>query len=1398
MNKPARIALFSLGGLALLALSAVLSVLLIARSEWLREKLRAEIVEQAETATGGRVEIAKFRLDWTGLTADVDGLVIHGTEAPSQAPFLAVEHVTIGFRIVSLFSRDVRLNRIDVGHPRVHLVVDSDGGVNLPRPKVPGKARTSDTILDLKIARFEVRDGEALVEFPGSPPHQIPWSGDGRNLTALVLYDRARDRYSGDVSLAPVHLTLVGYGPLDVDVQASAAMDRDNLTVSKAKVKSAGSEIALSDLTLGSFAAPVVTANFEVNSSTAEVFRVLHSRAPVSGNINVAGKVRYVSPVDFTLTGAFRGSGLAYGAVRNIRLAGNLAGTQAKMSLTGLHANALGGEASGSVELKGYDVYRIDAKIAGLGVRDLAALGAAQCTGRDTRRQTNPQPQPEPGSAASPCAVSGECTGRDARRQTNPQPQPEPGSATRPCVPGETIPYDGVVSGTVAGSGKLRDLSLSGLLDATAQLTVAPAAAGPAVHGEIAATYTAVPGAAAKLELGRSWIELPHTRADVTGTLGGSVKQLTVKLETKDLNDLLPALNGHTLPFSLRDGSVSFAGTVNGTVEDPRIAGHATLHNAVYEGELVDSASGDVAASMNQASVANASIVYEGVTASGNGSIALTEWGATDASAIVGNVEIGNVDLTHALALAGYKEVDVNGTLTAAAHVSGTLGQPVGSADMTLSKGLIYQQPYDSITSHLQYVSADLQKISGAFVSGPKRVTFDVAYPHAGQPFPAGTLQISATSNVMALNQIALVRQRQPDIQGAAQFRGTAAVRVSLDAKKEAHFDLVAIDGDGSATKIELGGRDLGDSHITARTQGSTLTASFDSNAAKAVIRGQARVELTGDDRTSGSVTFSNAGLNALAALIVTENDAKNIGFDGSAEGQVDFNGPLFTPLQMSATATIGQIEVHPLPGTPLTASIPGFSIRNNGPVRVSFEKSVIRVDEARFVAPETDTTLSGTVELAGSSPLNLRLQGDVSLAMLRNFVPDLACSGTVAVTGNIRGSWNAPDLGGHATIRGGEFHFADFTNGLTNATGEIVFSGTRATIQSFSADTGGGKFTGSGAASLGAGGVAFQFSARTKDVRLRYPQGISSTSDSDIQIVRSPQRSAISGTITVRRLVFNPQQDTAGTLADMSRSAPTPVSGDNSLANMNLDVLIQTAPDVALQSKVAESIQADASLRLRGTVASPALLGRVNISQGSVLFFGNKYTISRGSVSFFNPTKIDPVLDVDLQTRARGVDVTLTVTGPPSHLGMTYRSDPPLEFSDIVALLATGRTPDDPSVALRGNAPTPSFEQLGASTLIGETLANPVAERLQRFFGVSRIKIDPQLAGVGGTPGARLTVEQQVTPDLLFTYITDVSDTSQQLIRAEWAFNPRWSAILAREENGYVGVDFQYKIRFK
>jgi translocation and assembly module TamB len=224
-----------------------------------------------------------------------------------------------------------------------------------------------------------------------------------------------------------------------------------------------------------------------------------------------------------------------------------------------------------------------------------------------------------------------------------------------------------------------------------------------------------------------------------------------------------------------------------------------------------------------------------------------------------------------------------------------------------------------------------------------------------------------------------------------------------------------------------------------------------------------------------------------------------------------------------------------------------------------------------------------------------------------------------------------------------------------------------------------------------------------------------------------------------------------------------------------------------------------EGSLRLQGTPNNPALLGRLNITEGDINFFGTKYTINQGSITFANPVTLEPVLNIDLETKVQGIDVTLTVSGPLTKLNVTPRSDPPMQYSEVLALLATGSAPSsDPTLAAaRQNAPT-SFTQLGASALIGQVVANPVSSQLQRFFGVSRLKIDPQLTGVENNPQARLTLEQQVNKNVTFTYITNIATANQVIVRVEWALNKNWSAVAVRDENGLFGLDFFYKKRFK
>ncbi|MBI3281136.1 MAG: translocation/assembly module TamB domain-containing protein, partial [Acidobacteria bacterium] len=233
-------------------------------------------------------------------------------------------------------------------------------------------------------------------------------------------------------------------------------------------------------------------------------------------------------------------------------------------------------------------------------------------------------------------------------------------------------------------------------------------------------------------------------------------------------------------------------------------------------------------------------------------------------------------------------------------------------------------------------------------------------------------------------------------------------------------------------------------------------------------------------------------------------------------------------------------------------------------------------------------------------------------------------------------------------------------------------------------------------------------------------------------------------------------------------------------------------------QTALTSDLQAEADLRIRGTAAKPAVLGRITISQGEIQLFGNRYQISRGEIGFFNPVRIEPILDLDLETRVRGVLVNISLAGPLHKLNVSYRSDPPLQSSEIIALLAVGRAPGANTVASSQVVTNQSFLQTGTSTLLGQAISQPLSSRLQRFFGVSRVKIDPNLTNLDAVPQARLTLEQQISKDLTLTYITNLTQTNQQIVRLEWDLNRTWSLIAVREENGVFGIDFQYKKRLR
>ena len=130
------------------------------------------------------------------------------------------------------------------------------------------------------------------------------------------------------------------------------------------------------------------------------------------------------------------------------------------------------------------------------------------------------------------------------------------------------------------------------------------------------------------------------------------------------------------------------------------------------------------------------------------------------------------------------------------------------------------------------------------------------------------------------------------------------------------------------------------------------------------------------------------------------------------------------------------------------------------------------------------------------------------------------------------------------------------------------------------------------------------------------------------------------------------------------------------------------------------------------------------------------------------------------------------------------------------------GQTSAESEVRSGGTGAGASSAGTGASQLLSEAISSQLGGRLERLFGITRLRVDPGLGGVGSTgseqyAGARITVEQQIAHNLTITYVSNVSSTQQQVIQIEYNVNRNVSVVALRDYNGTFGIDVKIKKRF-
>jgi translocation and assembly module TamB len=768
-----------------------------------------------------------------------------------------------------------------------------------------------------------------------------------------------------------------------------------------------------------------------------------------------------------------------------------------------------------------------------------------------------------------------------------------------------------------------------------------------------------------------------------------------------------------------------------------------------------------------------------------NGNTSLAAGYRTTADANIAALPIERV-----LHLLRRADIPAKGTLTATAHFTGTMDHPEGTLEATVDHGVFEDEPIDRVHARVTYLAASIDVPQLEVRAGKSGLDATVHFDHQPGVLTAGEVQFRVSDGHADLAHIRNVQKVRPGIAGTVRLSADGAATLNSASQLAPR----SVNVNFSAKGLAVQGKNLGDLTLDASTSGGRVNFTLDSSLGGASIQGKGNSQLAGDYPTTAQITIHNVTWKGLQPLLGPAG-VDSPDFDAAADGEITMNGPVLRSDAMSARLQLSRVQ--------LTAATPGIhsetvTVQNQGPVAVSLDRGVARIESLHLTGPKTDVQAQGSVSLTAHT-LQASLNARTDLGLLQKFDRDVVSSGQITADATLRGTFANPLINGKLQLQNASVNLPDVPTGLSNANGVVDFNGTSASFQNMTGEVGGGKVTLSGfVAYSGATRMALRVNANNVHVRLQ--PGVSAAANADLHLSGRMDSSIASGTVTINQITYAPQSDLGAILSRAAPAVQSPPSPSLLLDNMRLDVQVRTSSGLAVRASVAQGLQMDANLHVQGTASQPGVTGRVAISEGKLAFMGSTYAVNTGTITFYNPIRIDPILDLSLETQAQGVDVTLKVTGPIDNMKLSYTSNPPLQFQEVVGLLAAGQTPtSDPTIlANQPTQPPQSFQEMGESAVVGQALADPIANQMQRVFGLTQFKIDPTFANGQDLPQAQISVQQQVTSRITLTYSTPVQSGGEQAVSGQYLISPDWSATATRDQFGLFSVKLMYKKQLK
>ena len=872
-----------------------------------------------------------------------------------------------------------------------------------------------------------------------------------------------------------------------------------------------------------------------------------------------------------------------------------------------------------------------------------------------------------------------------------------------------------------------------------------------------------------QMTLTNSTISTPNSLVKVDGTLGKYDSALETELTAQhllDWDDFINYLRGpESLPVRVA-GEAYWRGRILGPIGGPSFVGHVQAEQAQYGNLDWDKLAGDLdyspdglqlknvrAVTGDSAMDLNLSLVFDG------------DWHFLRQSPWQLDARLNR---THIEGLQEFFHTSypVHALVSGEFRGGGTRAEPELSGDFRADEIVVRDVHLDELTARLDLEPGKfcLQQVNLASAGG--LVTGQVCYGWAER-----AMDFAVDGSGISLAQLFPEPGGQFAPSGTVQFHA------------QGHGPVLTPTGDGQLriSSLSFGTEKEGDLVARVISDGTILHAML-SSTVQGQLNGQLTIGLSGDYPVEGKVDAHQVNLDPLieSGLHLTE-----ITGHSRVDGVFTVSGALRDLRMLSVDADVSHLSLE----------YETVSLENAGPLRLTYSRQSVHIGQVSLHGSNSDFHVSGQANFTGDKALNIRVEGTVNLRLLQGFVPALNAQGAASVSAGIAGTFSHPQITGQIRVSDITAEYGEFPAGLNHVSGTFTFDRQQLVFENVKAQSGGGNLLLSGSVSYSSRPLRFDVSTTATNVRIRYPAGLSWLGSATIRLAGTPQYGLLSGNVTADRLLVSSGEQVVGMLAANPGSTAFVASSSTFLRNLQLDISAQASPGARMQWSGAR-LDIEGGVRVRGTWDHPVILGDVQMLEGNLVFQGTKYQINRGDINFANPFRLDPNLNVEATTTIQQYVITISFSGPMSHLSLAYRSDPPLPTSDVVALLALGSTGEQNGLRSAGGQQSQNY---GATALLSAAISNQLGGRIEQLFGISSFRVSPFLAGTTEqNAAARVTIQQQVTRQLTVTYSTNAQSNQQQAVQLEYALSPKVSLVALRDINGIYSVSVKFTKRLK